>query len=178
MKKWISLFCAAALTAVLITGCGSQTAPSGQQDASAASRTGQEEAGSPANIQTESAALEDGTYAADFETDSSMFHVSEACNGKGTLIVKNGEMVIHISLTSKNIVNLFPGTAEDAQKEGAALLQPTVDTVTYEDGISEEVNGFDVPVPALDEPFALALVGGKGKWYDHEVTVSNPEKLE
>lgn len=174
MKKWISLFCMAVLTAVLITGCGSQAAPSGQQDASSDSQTGQQDAGS----QTEQAVLEDGTYSADFETDSSMFHVSEACGGKGTLTVQNGEMVIHISLASKNIVNLFPGTAEDAQKEGAALLQPTVDTVTYEDGISEEVNGFDVPVPALEEPFALALIGGKGKWYDHEVTVSNPEKLE
>ena len=80
--------------------------------------------------------------------------------------------------TSQSIVNLFPGTAEDARKDGAELLLPTVDTVTYEDGISEEVNGFDVPVPALDEPFNLALIGTKGKWYDHEVIVSNPEKLE
>ena len=94
------------------------------------------------------------------------------------LTVQDGKMTIHISLTSQNIVNLFPGTAEDAQKDGAELLQPTVDTVTYEDGISEEVNGFDVPVPALDEPFNLALIGTKGKWYDHEVIVSNPEKLE
>ena len=164
MKKWILLFCMAALAAVLTTGCDRQTAPSEQQNTGAS--------------QTEQAVLEDGTYSADFETDSSMFHVSEACNGKGTLTVQNGEMVIHVSLTSKNIVSLFPGTAEDAQNEGAVLLQPTIDTVTYEDGISEEVNGFDVPVPALDEPFALALIGGKGKWYDHEVTVSNPEKLE
>ena len=107
-----------------------------------------------------------------------MFRVNETCDGKGTLTVQNGEMTIHISLASKKIVNLFPGTAEDAQKEGAVLLQPTVDTVTYEDGISEEVNGFDVPVPALDEPFNLALIGTKGKWYDHEVIVSNPEKLD
>lgn len=94
------------------------------------------------------------------------------------LTVQDGKMTIHISLTSQSIVNLFPGTAEDAQKDGAELLLPTVDTVTYEDGISEEVNGFDVPVPALDEPFNLALIGTKGKWYDHEVIVSNPEKLE
>ena len=73
----------------------------------------------------------------------------------------------------------FAGTTNNfAQKDGAELLLPTVDTVTYEDGISEEVNGFDVPVPALDEPFNLALIGTKGKWYDHEVIVSNPEKLE
>ena len=122
--------------------------------------------------------MEDGIYSADFETDSSMFRVNETCDGKGKLTVQDGKMTIHISLTSQSIVNLFPGTAEDAQKDGAELLLPTVDTVTYEDGISEEVNGFDVPVPALDEPFNLALIGTKGKWYDHEVIVSNPEKLE
>lgn len=82
-------------------------------------------------------------------------------------------MTIHISLTSKNIVNLYPGLAADAQKEDARLLEPTVDTVTYEDGMSEEVNGFDVPVPALDEEFDLALIGTKGVWYDHKVSVTN-----
>lgn len=107
-----------------------------------------------------------------------MFRVNETCDGKGKLTVQDGKMTIHISLTSQSIVNLFPGTAEDARKDGAELLLPTVDTVTYEDGISEEVNGFDVPVPALDEPFNLALIGTKGKWYDHEVIVSNPGKLE
>ena len=63
------------------------------------------------------AELSDGTYLADFKTDSGMFHVSEACDGKGTLTVKDGEMTIHISLTSKKIVNLYPGLAKDAEKE-------------------------------------------------------------
>lgn len=45
-------------------------------------------------------------------------------------------------------------------------------------GSTEEVYGFDVPVKALDETFDLALVGTKGKWYDHEVSVSNPVKAE
>ena len=132
-------------------------------------------------IKTEQAsktALEDGTYTAEFNTDSSMFHVNEAMNGKGTLTVKNGKMTIHVSLVSKNIVNLFEGTAEDAQKDGAKLLEPTTDTVKYSDGTSEEVNGFDVPVPALDKEFDLALIGTKGKWYDHKVSVSNPVKAE
>ena len=119
--------------------------------------------------------LPDGIYTADFDTDNSMFHVSEACDGKGTLRVENGEMTIHISLGSKNIINLYPGLAEDAKKEGAQLLYPTVDTVTYSDGFTEEVYGFDVPVPALDEEFDLALIGTKGKWYDHKVIVSGPE---
>ena len=120
--------------------------------------------------------LEDGTYAADFTTDSSMFHVNEAEEGKGVLTVKDGQMTIHVSLTSENIQNLFPGSAEDAKKEGAELLQPTKDTVKYSDGTEEVVNGFDVPVPALDEEFPLALIGTKGKWYDHMVKVSNPVK--
>ena len=128
--------------------------------------------------QTSKTALEDGTYTAEFNTDSSMFHVNEAMDGKGTLTVKNGKMTIHISLVSKNIVNLFEGTAEDAQKDGAKLLEPTTDTVKYSDGTSEEVNGFDVPVPALDKEFDLALIGTKGKWYDHKVSVSNPVKAE
>lgn len=120
--------------------------------------------------------LEDGTYAADFTTDSSMFHVNEAEDGKGVLTVKDGQMTIHVSLASENILNLFPGSAEDAKKDGAALLQPTKDTVKYADGTEEVVNGFDIPVPALDEEFPLALIGKKGKWYDHMVKVSNPVK--
>lgn len=121
-------------------------------------------------------ALEDGTYAADFTTDSSMFHVNEAEDGKGVLTVKDGQMTIHVSLASEKILNLFPGSAEDAKKDGAALLQPTKDTVKYADGTEEVVNGFDIPVPALDEEFPLALIGKKGKWYDHMVKVSNPVK--
>lgn len=118
--------------------------------------------------------IADGTYIATFTTDNPMFHVNEAYEDKGVLTVKDGKMTIHVSLQSKRIVNLYPGTAEDAQKDGAELLEPTTDKVTYSDGLEEEVYGFDVPVPALDEEFDLALLGTKGKWYDHKVTVSDP----
>lgn len=120
------------------------------------------------------AQLPDGVYTAEFSTDSSMFHVSEACDGKGTLTVKDGVMTIHISLGSKKILNLYPGLAEDAAKDGAVLLEPTTDTVTYSDGMTEEVYGFDVPVPVIGEEFDLALIGTKGKWYDHKVKVFDP----
>ena len=120
------------------------------------------------------AQLPDGVYTAEFSTDSSMFHVSEACDGKGTLTVKDGVMTIHISLGSKKILNLYPGLAEDAAKDGAVLLEPTTDTVTYSDGMTEEVYGFNVPVPVIGEEFDLALIGTKGKWYDHKVKVSDP----
>lgn len=122
--------------------------------------------------------LEDGTYSATFDTDSSMFHVNEANDGKGILTVKDGEMTIHVSLEGTGILNLFVGVSEDAKKDGAELLEPTTDTVTYSDGKTEQVYGFDIPVPALNEEFDVALIGTKGKWYDHKVSVSDPEKLE
>ena len=122
--------------------------------------------------------LADGTYTADFNTDSSMFHVNEAYDGKGILTVEKGQMTIHVSMPSKNIVKLYLGSAEDAQKDGAELIQPVTDTVTYSDGSTEEVNGFDVPVPVIDEEFDLALIGKKGVWYDHKVSVSNPVAVE
>jgi hypothetical protein len=132
----------------------------------------------PAGAKEDAAALEIGSYQAKFTTDSSMFHVNEACEGLGELTVADGEMTIHVSLVSRNIVNLYPGLAEDAQKNGAVLLDPTTDTVTYSDGMSEEVYGFDIPVPALDQEFDLALIGTSGKWYDHKVIVSNPVPAE
>lgn len=181
------------MSCALVTGCGGSKTPAAESEAATeAPAEEQESTDAPTEEQTSdeaeaqeeteektaAAVLEDGTYTAEFDTDSSMFHVNEACEGKGTLTVKDGIMTIHVSMPSKNIVNLYPGLAEDAQKEGAELLQPTTDTVTYSDGMTEEVNGFDVPVPALDEEFDLALIGTKGTWYDHKVSVSNPEKIE
>ena len=181
------------MSCALVTGCGGSKTPAAESEAATeAPAEEQESTDAPTEEQTSdeaeaqeeteektaAAELEDGTYTAEFDTVSSMFHVNEACEGKGTLTVKDGIMTIHVSMPSKNIVNLYPGLAEDAQKEGAELLQPTTDTVTYSDGMTEEVNGFDVPVPALDEEFDLALIGTKGTWYDHTVSVSNPEKIE
>lgn len=134
--------------------------------------------GSPAETSgTEETKLSDGVYSAEFDTDGSMFHVNEAYDGKGILTVKDGKMTIHVTLPSKNTVNLFRGTAEDAQKEGADLLMPTLDTVSYGDGTRDEVYGFDIPVPYIGKEFDCALVGKKGKWYDHKVIVSDPVRI-
>ncbi len=119
--------------------------------------------------------LADGIYTVDVDTGSTMFHVNEMYDGKGTLTVENGTMTVHITLASKNIVNLYIGSSEDAQNDEANWLQPTTDAVTYDDGVTDDVYGFDLPVEALDEPFAVAIIGTKGNWYDHEVTVSNPQ---
>ena len=168
---------------LLLGGCGAgQAADATSAESTVAAQestvTPTESTETAETVSTETAQdkaqLPDGVYTAEFSTDSSMFHVSEACDGKGTLTVKDGVMTIHISLGSKKILNLYPGLAEDAAKDGAVLLEPTTDTVTYSDGMTEEVYGFDVPVPVIGEEFDLALIGTKGKWYDHTVKVSDP----
>ena len=35
------------------------------------------------------------------------------------------------------------------------------------------MNAFDIPVSVIDEEFDMALIGTKGKWYDHKVSISN-----
>ena len=181
-KRLMAVVLSAVMTAAIFTGCASKDDSSKSDNKPAKTEQqksdAKEEKSEDSKSEAAKAPIEDGTYTAEFKTDSTMFHVNEANEGKGTLTVEDGKMTIHISLVSKNIVNLFPGTAKEAQKKGAKLLEPTTDEVTYSDGTTEEVYGFDVPVPALDEEFDLALIGTKGKWYDHKVSVSNPVKAE
>ena len=178
MKKQTFSFLLLVLCLIL-AACGRGQAPAVDPTAAADAETtsAEDTETTAAAMEATEAALPDGVYTADFKTDSSMFHVNEAYHGKGTLTVENGQMTIHITMPSRLIVNLFPGVSEDAQKDGAELLQPTVDTVTYDDGMTEEVYGFDIPVPYLDEEFDCALIGTKGKWYDHKVSVSNAVRI-
>lgn len=163
--------CAACL---LLSFCLALFAACGK-DAPAVPSPAPEVTGEDTGAEKAEAALPDGEYTVIFKTDSSMFHINEALDDKATLTVKNGEMTVHATLASKKILNLFAGLKEDAQKEGAALLQPTSDSVTYKDGTTEEVYGFDIPVPYLDREFPCALIGKKGVWYDHTVTVTLAE---
>ena len=163
LKNKCSLLLAGVMLAGALVGCGASSAPA---SSAASSEAAASSAVSEAASASAEAALPDGTYAADFDTDSSMFHANEAFDGKGTLTVKDGQMTLHVSLASKNIVNLYVGTAEDAASHEADWLQPTTDVVNYSDGTSDEVYGFDIPVEAL---------GKKGKWYDHTVSVCNAQ---
>jgi hypothetical protein len=178
-----SLF-AVMLCATVAIGCGKNAETTAQQTVETVEATeeAQEETAEAVSEEpTEEPAkapIEDGTYLADFDTDGSMFHVNEVWDGKGILTVKDGEMTIHIVMPSKNTVNLFYGLAEDAKKDGAVLIDPTNEEVTYDDGTSEEVYAFDVPVPVLDEEYDVALIGKKQVWYDHKVKVSNPEPYD
>ena len=145
----------------------SSSAESAQSSAAAESESGE-------NASSAGEKLANGEYTVSFDTDSNMFHVNEADEGKGVLTVADGEMTVHIRLVSKRIENLYPGTAEQAKADPDGVIQPTTDTVTYSDGMQKEVYGFDVPVPAIDQEFDVAILGSKGKWYSHKVTVSDP----
>lgn len=178
MKKTIKL-ASALLCALLLAGCGASKAPEAAPAETAAPTAAEETAAVTAATQETEPALSarvlpDGEYTVDFETDSGMFRANEACDGKGTLTVKDGVQTLHVSLQSKKIVNLYPGTAEQAQQDGAVWLEPTLDTVTYSDGLSEEVFGFDIPVVSVGQEFDLAIIGTKGVWYDHKVSVQSP----
>lgn len=184
MKKPIMVLGVLLMSCTLFGGCSSKesdvptSAALETQDTAADVETTAEAETEAVTEEVKKAELSDGVYRAEFNTDSSMFHVTEACDNKGILTVENGEMTIHVSLNSKNIVNLYPGLAEDAMKDGAELLEPTIDSVTYSDGWTDDVYGFDIPVPYLNDEFDVALIGKKGKWYDHKVSVSNPEPYE
>lgn len=180
MKKILVLLCIAVFSISMVVGCGNKgenTEDTGNTEV--ASELADTETTIPEDTEVDAendTSLPDGEYQVAFDTDSSMFHVNEACDGKGTLTVENGKMTIHISLVSQNIVNLYCGLAADAQAASQEeLLWPIVDTVTYSDGTTEEVYGYDVPVFVLDQEFDLAILGKKGTWYDHKVSVASPE---
>lgn len=121
--------------------------------------------------------LEDGQYLVEFDTDSTMFHVNETMNGKAVLTVENGLGTVHLLMPSKNVLNLYLGLVEDVEANEDKWIQPCTEEVTYEDGLTDEVYAYDVPVSVIGEEFDLALIGKKKVWYDHKVSVSNPQPV-
>lgn len=126
MRKIGSSFLGAALTVSMLGACGGRDAASSSasavsassaadassasvQDASKAESSTSTsdvsaESASAAETAGESSASELKTVRmADFNTDSNMFHVNEAKEGKGVLTVKDGKMTIHVSLVSKTL---------------------------------------------------------------------------
>ncbi len=182
MKKQLAAIISIGLLLSLLTACTGEHSSSQlsketvTQEAKSEEVISEKEAVEAENDATD--LLEDGVYLVDFDTDSTMFHVNEACDGKAVLTVSDGKMTAHIVLTSQNILNLYLGLASETENNTDSWLQPVVEEVTYDDGLTEEVNAFDVPVLHLGEEFDLALIGTKGVWYDHKVSVSNPEPYD
>jgi len=187
MKK-IRLMIAMMLVAAAMTaGCGSSASQTAAQTTAAETAATETEAAAGEEVteaadetEAEEPAIipEDGTYSVKVKTDSSMFHLNETVKGRGILTVQDGEMMLHITLASTGIVELYYGTAEEAKADEAGWIHYTEDEVTYSDGATEVVYGFDVPVPSLDREYKVAILGTKGTWYDHKMKVTDPQLPE
>ena len=95
-------------------------------------------------------------------------------------VVIMGMGVTFVGLTCIIFLTILMGkilSKPEAPKPAVAAAAPAAPAVPA-DGLTDEVYGFDVPVPALDTEVDLALIGKKGVWYDHKVSVSNPEPLK
>ena len=97
MKKFTVLVCLLAVLCTALAACGGkaettvppQTTEAVTTEAAATEAATTEAAAEPTETQTALPALEDGIYTAEFHTDSGMFHVNEAMEGKGTLTVQD-----------------------------------------------------------------------------------------
>ena len=102
-KRLMTLALAVVMTVSVFTGCGSKD--DSKTSRSESKKTEQQKSDAKkekaAEKEETKAPIEDGTYTAEFKTDSSMFHVNDAYDDKGTLTVKDGKMTIHISLVKK-----------------------------------------------------------------------------
>ena len=155
MKKIFALACAAVLMCVALVGCGGS-------NGAVENKTG----------------LEPGTYTVTFKTDSTMFAVNEAYDNKGTMTVTKDSATVHVVLKAKGICNLYLGSAADAKTHEDRALQATEEKVTYSDGLSKKCYAFDIPVSELNKEFDCAIKGtDSGKWWDHKVTVSDPQPV-
>ena len=108
-----------------------------------------------------------GEYEVDVDTSSSMFRISEAI-----LYADGDSLDMKMVMGGKGYLYVYPGTAEEA----AAATEE--DYIPYEENEDGE-HTFTVPVPALNEAFALAAYSKKKeKWYDRELLVYAPARVE
>ena len=82
----------ASYSPVLAEGAKAVSAKSAEQETPEETKTDESSEGAKADDTAKGDVLEDGVYTAEFDTDSSMFHVNEANDGKGELTVKDGKM--------------------------------------------------------------------------------------
>ena len=125
---------------VLAEGAKAVSAKSAEQETTEETKTDESSEGAKADDTAKGDVLEDGVYTAEFETDSSMFHANEACDGKGTLTVKDGKVTAKIVWSSKNY---------DYMKVG--------DT-KYDAVIEDEHSTFEIPVSCFDWAIAVSFL--------------------
>lgn len=91
-KRWMKTTGAIVAVCTLLAGCTGSTGTNMENPTTVSGET--KEVSEAKETEEQKVQLEDGIYTAEFDTDSSMFHVSEACDGKGKLTVKDGKMTM------------------------------------------------------------------------------------
>ena len=183
-KRLMAVVLSAVMTAAIFTGCASKDDSSKSDNKSAKTEQQKSDAKKEKAAEKEEtkAPIEDGTYTAEFKTDSSMFHVNDAYDDKGTLTVKDGKM------TGEVLSVLFKGVHYEIMVETVPGTSVTVNMrvirnhdVTSEDG-SEKIsaNNFYVDVEDvenLDDKEIVALSNAQA-WEtetDEYISIANIE---
>ena len=142
-----------------VAGCaGSSSSEEAPADAAA-----EETVEVPVEESDETAALANGTYAIEVDTDSSMFH-ADSC----LLTVEDGTYTAALVLPGEGFSRLYYGAAEEAAAADDADI--------YDYYLNDEGKyTFDIPVAALDEELTIAAFGHRrDTWYDHTITFHAP----
>ena len=101
--------------------------------------------------------LNDGTYAVEVESSSSMFKIT-GCD----LTVEDGQMTVLLHMKSEAYTYMYPGTAQQAAQ---APLEDLAALQTLE-GDSGEFYAFKLPLDALDSGYTCAAFSArKQAWY-------------
>ena len=113
------------------------------------------------------AALNDGVYKIDVESDSSMFKVVDC-----ELIVSGGKMTAAVTLSGTGYGKLFVGTGEQAAAAAESEHIPFT-----ENAEGKYVYTFDLT--ALDEEISIAAWSTKNSaWYDRKLTFKSDKLPE
>lgn len=136
-------------------GCGATGADQAQPEETAVEQESSQDAAT--------AAVADGTYDIEVETDSSMFR-SDSC----TLTVQDGAYTATLVLPGEGFSRLYFGSAEDAASAADADI--------YDYHLNDEGKyTFDLPVTALDQELSIAAYGQRrDTWYDHTIVFHAP----
>ena len=100
--------------------------------------------------------IEEGTYDIEVKSSSSMFRIVEC-----QLIVADGKMVAHMTLSAHGYEKLFMGTGAEAENASDDQF------IMFTDDDDDGRYSYDVPVSALDVDIDCAAFSiNKQTWYD------------
>lgn len=155
MKKTLLFILIMVLAGILFAGCGAPNAPA-PSEPPAAAKTAEQAPAEPEQAKPiYGRQIQDGTYAIEVSSSSSMFRIIDA-----QMTVAGEEMSAVLTLSGTGYEKLYMGTGEEA-------LNDTDDKCIYFEENAEGQYTYKVPVEALDrETDCAAWSFRKETWYD------------